>query len=92
MSAVIDSLTSGARTIASDVVAFATSPMGPFEAIDRIVRDVRSTGRNVMSAVGVNVPSMSGQRLGSRLSGGRGRLMGQRGAGPLQSVRRRLGM
>jgi len=86
MSAIVEVVISGAKTVASDVIAFATTPMGPFEATDRIVRDVRSTGRQVVESVGLSVPSFQGQlgRLNIRQ-----RLMGQR-AGPLQEVRRRL--
>jgi len=75
MSEVVNVVVSGARKVAEDVVTFVTTPMGPFEAVDRVVRDVRNTGRQLLTTVGLRVPSMGGQIVRIR---------------PLEELRRRL--
>lgn len=62
--------------MAGDVISFATTPMGPFEAVDRIVTDVRTTGRQLVQSVGLRVPTLQGQVLRRR---------------PLEELRKRVG-
>jgi len=71
----VETVISGAKKVAEDVVAFVTTPMGPFEAVDKIVKDVRYTARNVVEAVGLRVPTLQGQIIKIR---------------PLEELRRRL--
>jgi 3-hydroxyacyl-CoA dehydrogenase len=60
---VADVIIRGVKREIDNVVSFLTSPMGPFEALDRIVRDARSTVREVLQTVGVKAPSVAGMRL-----------------------------
>jgi len=71
----VETVISGAKKVAEDVVSFVTTPMGPFEAVDKIVKDVRYTARNVVEAVGLRVPTLQGQIIRIR---------------PLEELRRRL--
>ena len=70
---VIDVLMRGARQQVQQVVNLATTPRGPFAAIDQMVTSARSTARNVGAEVGLRGPGLRGSRLrgqvGTRLSG-----------------------
>jgi len=75
---VIDVLMRGARQQIQQVVNLATTPRGPFAAIDQIVTSARSTVRNVGAEVGLRGPGLRGNRLmsgqvGTRVSQIRGR-------------------
>ena len=71
---VIDVLMRGARQQVQQVVNLATTPRGPFAAIDQAVTSARNTVRNVGAEVGVRGPGLRGSRLqglrGSRLMSG----------------------
>jgi len=60
MSEVVDVVISGAKKVASDVADFFTTPSGPFETIDRVVRDIRGTGRAAARTIGI-APGLKGQ-------------------------------
>lgn len=62
MGTVIDAALRGAKREVENVRAFLTTPMGPFEAIDKVVRDARSTGREIVETVGMRIPTLRGQR------------------------------
>jgi len=75
---VIDVLMRGARQQVQQVVNLATTPRGPFAAIDQMVTSARSTVRNVGAEVGLRGPGLRGNRLmsgqvGTRVSQIRGR-------------------
>jgi len=75
MAQVVDTVISGAKKVAEDVITFATTPMGPFEAVDKIVRDVRTTARSVVESFGFRVPAARGQIIRFK---------------PLEELRRRI--
>ena len=84
---VIDVLARGARQQVQQVVNLATTPRGPFAAIDQVVTSARSTVRNVGAEVGLRAPGLRGSRLrgqlGTRISGQFGtRISGIRGKFP----------
>jgi len=75
---VIDVLMRGARQQVQQVVNLATTPKGPFAAIDQAVTSARNTVRNVGAEVGIRGPGLRGSRLmsgqvGTRVSQIRGR-------------------
>ncbi len=74
---VIDVLIRGARQEAQHVINLATTPTGPFAAIDQIVTTARSTVRDVGAEVGLRAPGLRGSRLrgqvGTRVTEIRGR-------------------
>ena len=75
---VIDVLIRGARQQVQQVVNLATTPRGPFAAIDQAVTSARNTVRNVGAEVGIRGPGLRGSRLmrgqvGTRVSQIRGR-------------------
>ncbi|GAI50139.1 unnamed protein product, partial [marine sediment metagenome] len=55
---VIDVLMRGARQQVQQVINLATTPVGPFAAIDRMVTSARSTARNVGAEVGLRGPGL----------------------------------
>ncbi|GAH30374.1 unnamed protein product [marine sediment metagenome] len=63
----------GARQQVQHVINLATTPTGPFAAIDQMVTSARSTVRNVGAEVGLRGPGLRGSRLsgqvGTRLRG-----------------------
>jgi len=67
MSRAIDTLIRGVKQEGTIVRSFATTPKGPFETIDRMVRTARSTVRGTARAAGV--PSLRGQLKGQKKLG-----------------------
>jgi len=58
---VIDVARKGVRSVANALVEFVTTPKGPFETVDEIVKTTRETARDVLKTVGL--PTLGGQRL-----------------------------
>jgi len=56
MPGVVDVLIRGARREIQHVIDFATTPVGPFETVDKMVKTARQTVRDVASEVGVRIP------------------------------------
>jgi len=53
---VVDVLVRGAKKEVEHLIDFATTPMGPFSTVDKMVATARGTVRDVASEVGVRVP------------------------------------
>lgn len=69
MPAIIDVIMRGVQREAGNVMDFLTTPKGPFETVDAVVKDARLTAREALEQVGVSVPTLRGLggRLGQRL-------------------------
>lgn len=57
MPQVIEILKRGVTRQAENVRTFMTTPTGPFETLDKVVRNSRSTAREVVASVGVTIPA-----------------------------------
>lgn len=59
MGTIVDTLREGVQRQADTVRSFATTPMGPFAAIDEVVRNTRTT---VKAIVGTRMSTLRGFR------------------------------
>jgi len=65
---VVDAVLRGAQREARIMADFATSPRGPFETVDMMVKTVRTTARDAARSVGFSpLHGMHGMSLGSRV-------------------------
>lgn len=55
---IVEIVKSGARNQANTLVSFLTTPVGPFETVDRMVKNARSTARQVFQQTGVRAPGV----------------------------------
>jgi len=58
--AISEILAEGIRRQTGTLIEFATTPVGPFQTLDRMVANARRTIRDVTSAVGIAVPALRG--------------------------------
>jgi len=57
MPAIVDTVREGVQRQIATVRSAATTPKGPFEVVDEVVRNARTTARSVLGTAGVRVPS-----------------------------------
>lgn len=67
MPAIVDIVTTGVRSQVENVRALLTTPVGPFETVDKMIRQTRTTGRQVIQTAGVRVPAAPRLLRGRRL-------------------------
>lgn len=52
----VDIVVRGAKQQVGNVIDFVTTPVGPFETVDKMVKNTRNTARSLLRQVGVRAP------------------------------------
>lgn len=64
---VVDVVISGAKEELRNVTDFISTPSGPFETVDKVVKTARRTARRAASSAGVPLPLKGQMRLVDRV-------------------------